>query len=439
MENLFKQLRSTNSLQPHSIDDAFQFQKSGFYKTISEENLTIEDEKWIIWTKSFAYITRIEMIVSEMNDSGHFLTYQNVAGDFRKNPHTNTKKRIGKTIVEWDINEVVSDVYISKSDIDFSSVEIRIHGKKLSSINSLLEELISREIDLVSDSKNFSNQVRELENKVYNLNLDLVHLQTAIDTINKEIEEGSFNLENLKKEEEEKSNEVNNLNFKLVDLKSNFSSKERENKSLESILDQKNEKISKANNNLEIINAEIVAMEKKRGQYSEDFDTYKKEINLQNLLFLSIFVFALIISSAVLYKLIDSSYNLATNFDKNINIYHLLISRTPTVLLYVGLLMIASRMLIVFYNLLSRNLSELKDLKKVVYLVSCISDSQSSGLVGISNQEIYKTRVREKMNIVRDLFNLDISKTEEEKELNRESDAEVSKIIDLIKNSLKIK
>ncbi|MEF1230458.1 hypothetical protein QTO02_23790, partial [Vibrio fortis] len=94
---------------------------------------------------------------------------------------------------------------------------------------------------------------------------------------------------------------------------------------------------------------------------------------------------------------------LLREFNSGVNIYELMISRVPTVLIHSMILFFLGKWITFVIEGLMANLNDLKKLKQLVYLVREVTETQSIGLdVGDDPNLIYKARVSEKMAIVRD-------------------------------------
>lgn len=401
-EMSIKATLNSNHFLPIStdIESFFRHEKFQYHLEAKEEN-SITDEV-CLYDAGFALVKQVDIWTSSDTP------FNTISIETEKEAPTEvqyTAKRTtkGVTCFSWDLSRIVNRISLPEEGQLRNIVRMKITGRELYDLQNIYETLLS----------NYKELDEEWQNK-----LDLVNnSQKEISEINEEIRITANVKNQLKEQSEEHQHDIDKKLEKIEELESTqyqLSSDlsglieevgEYKDKLFE-LKDEHERTITRKNalkDQLETVKDELHRHQIESFRYSEDFDTFKQELTLQNTLFMALLVFFLIIGSCLAYSLVDGSYGLLREFNSGVNIYELMISRIPSVLIHSMIIFFLGKWITFVIEGLMSNLNDLKKLKQLVYLVREVTETQSIGLdVGDDPNLIYKARVSEKMAIVRD-------------------------------------
>ncbi|ACY51610.1 hypothetical protein VEA_003450 [Vibrio antiquarius] len=426
-------IRNQYILKPKSNGEAFYEYKDGEYK-ITDRNLLNYDHSngdLTVLDGEIYYVSTLRMKVSSIKNHKISIMVKDYDGNILEIPYSKREPSgVTLTYYRWDIKRFVKEIKIlSSNEIYDKLFVLSITGRSAEDIAELMGDFMDESGQLHQEIEEANEELRKLNG----LRSDIQDANEEKSEIDSEIKTKKLELGNLNSKIEDQKATILNLEASTDEVKKDLNFLELESDSIKKAIRSKAENLQSLNENKEKINNELRRLELERSKYSEDFVTYKEEIQKQNYLYLTLFTLGLIISYAVFYKLIEGAYNLAELFNKGEDIYQLILSRTPIVIIYIGLLGLAGKGLAHFYSLLKDNLEDMRRLKKTVYLVTHISESQSFDLIekGLETKDVYKMRVDEKMKIVRDLLSIEMSE-------NHQPSNEVNSSIDMgtIKDSM---
>ncbi|MEZ8376072.1 hypothetical protein AB6C91_17300 [Vibrio cyclitrophicus] len=325
------------------------------------------------------------------------------ASEAREVQYTSKKTLKGITYFIWDISLVIKAISLPQSGMLKNVSRMKITGRELSELQETYENL----------ENNYQELDEEWNNKVQKIS----KADQDLETIKEQIRTKKETLSALKTEYAECQTDIEVKSKKLLEIDGNREQQvdklgalikevgeQKEN--LTHLKEEKEQIVSQKNSlkdQLETVKEELHKNQIENSRYSEDFDTFKQELSLQNRLFISLLIFFLVIGSCIAYLLVDGSYGVLRAFNSGVNIYELMISRIPTVLIHSMIILFLGKWVTVAINGLMTNLNDLKKLKQLVYLVREVTESQSIGLDASDEPNTrYKQRVSEKMAIVRD-------------------------------------
>ncbi|MFA0313177.1 hypothetical protein BH581_23365 [Vibrio splendidus] len=307
----------------------------------------------------------------------------------------------------WKLSKVVRRIELVDSDVLREIKKIKIIGRTISNLQQIFDKL-DREFDELNDDwENTSTVIKstELENK--KLQAKNIEISNTINILELKATNLRQFLEHKEVEQEELEDKEKQLRFNLQHLSDNINSENEkfvEAKEATEKIHKINQTISDETDNL---TKELERLELEKYKYSEDFDAFKRELSSQNGLFLSLIIVFVVIGGSIAYNLVQGSYDLLRSFNSGVNIYELIISRVPSVLIHSLIIFFLSKWIGVIIDSLVDNLNDIKRLKQLVYLVTEVTESQAVGLPehGLP-RERYKERVTQKMSIIREALRL---------------------------------
>ncbi|MDC5706658.1 hypothetical protein [Vibrio europaeus] len=410
---MLKSLRKLNEsvfIRPHNNSAYFQA-SIGAYGVEDINHLPYENESLTLIDNNFCLLRSIKISTSISPIASLNLVITTSDGSQISVPYTGRNKNYDREDFIWELNRVAYKVCVQiPSDLlESDNFRVLINGRELVSFDNDLNNFLS-------EFKTTHDQVQELEESISTKEKCLEELDETLKE-NQEIAEARSNT--IEQLETDYSNTVRKLNDAVIQFEQNVQKNKQIKSELDknqNLLDSEQTQLKQAKENKNKITYELKKLEIERSKYSEDFETFKEESTTQNYLYLSILVITAIVFASVFHQLLNGAYELVLNLKQNDDILTVLLSRLPTVVLYSGVIGLTAKIILTFINLLTSNLNEVKQLKKVVYLISYVSESQSSDLQeqGLQIKDIYQKRVNEKMRIVRELFNIDIKHVEED-------------------------
>ncbi|CAH6889606.1 hypothetical protein VCHA39O220_100022 [Vibrio chagasii] len=362
---------------------------------------TVTDEK-CIYDEGFALVKRVELSTS---NAMHFNTIviETEANQAREVQYTSKHTSRGITYFVWDMSLVVKNISLPESGMLRNASHIKITGRELSDLQSTYENLEGSYQELDDEWNNKLQKVNKenedleiIKEQVKTIKSALSDLKAEHAEYKAEIEIQSNELSAIDVTRDQMNDEIQNLIEHMEEQQEKLSHLKKEK---EQVIGQKNS----LKEQLETVKDELHKNQIENSRYSEDFDTFKQELALQNKLFIGLLTLFLAVGSYIAYNLVDGSYDVLRAFNSGVNIYELMISRVPTVLIHSIIIVFLGKWITFVTEGLMTNLNDLKKLKQLVYLVREVTESQSIGLDASDEPNTrYKQRVSEKMAIVRD-------------------------------------
>ncbi|MEZ8924032.1 hypothetical protein AB6D87_04985 [Vibrio lentus] len=392
----------TNSFLPISKTILpFFLEESSQYKFNPFSQKTVTDEK-CIYDEGFALVKRVELSTSKAMNF-NTIVIETEANQAREVQYTSKHTSGGITYFVWDMSLVVKNISLPKGGMLRNTSNIKITGRELSDLQDTYENLESSYQELEDE---WNNEIKKVNEENQNLEAIKEQVQTTKNALsnlkaehkeyNAEIEIQSRELTAIDVTREEIEHKIQSLNENMEEQREKLSHLKKEK---EQVIGQKNS----LKEQLETVKEELHKNQIENSRYSEDFDTFKQELALQNKLFIGLLILFLGVGSYIAYNLVDGSYDVLRAFNSGVNIYELMISRVPTVLIHSIIILFLGKWITFVIEGLMTNLNDLKKLKQLVYLVREVTESQSIGLDASDEPNTrYKQRVSEKMAIVRD-------------------------------------
>lgn len=364
---------------------------------------TMFNGKNCLYDEGFALINKIEITVP----SGYSLSALRIKTEqdwFEEVQYTSkSRNHNGEHKFTWVLSKVVSRVEIIEADVLPKATQIEINGRLISNLQEIYDNLsesydeVEREWnqayqktkDKIKEGMKLDVQLNEKKQEIEVLKIsvrehikDVDTYQTAIDQLQENEKQLRFNLQSI---EDSINAEKNNLDIKVEEN----AKQEEQNRII--------------NTDIRKLTKELDRLKVEKYRYSEDFDSFKRELTLQNTLFLSLITFFLIAGSAIVYSLIEGSHNLLRSYNTGSNIYELIVSRVPSVLIHSLIIFFFAKWVGLLVEGLISNLNDTKKLKQLVYLVTEVTESQAVGLPESRKPgDRYKQRVEQKMSIIKD-------------------------------------
>ena len=393
---------NTNSFLPIPKTILSFFTEDNFQYIFNPFSPKAVTDETCIYNEGFAFIKRVEISTSS-NMLFNTIVIETEASQAREVQYTSKKTIKGVTYFVWDISLIIKAISLPQSGMLRNVSTMKITGRELSELQESYENLESsnqeldeewsnktQKIDKANqDLETIKEQIKTQQESLSNLKDLYGQYQTDIDAKYKELSQ-------LDSQGEVIATKVRDLTRKSSEQEDILSHLKEEK---EQIIGQKNA----LKDQLETVKEELHKNQIENSRYSEDFDTFKRELSVQNRLFIGLLLVFLVIGSCIAYTLVDGSYGVLRAFNSGVNIYELIISRIPTVLIHSMIILFLGKWVTFAINGLMTNLNDLKKLKQLVYLVREVTESQSIGLDASGEPNTrYKQRVSEKMAIVRD-------------------------------------
>ncbi|EKO3465982.1 hypothetical protein NTE17_003453 [Vibrio fluvialis] len=330
---------------------------------------------------------------------------------------TNSKERLTFSM-EMFVSSIV--VYCENHNSDEKPIEmsmVKIEGFYL---DKLSKNIIEGQNILRSYNKQKHKILSEL-----NFELDL--LNEKISSKKNEIEDLEGNLqsklnviEKLNETESVVSNQISNLTKSLTQTEKRLQEATKTNdeinsstlklkKDINSLKENKvklSGEVDAVINDVNICKSELKRYEADLALYSEDFSMYKDNVFKNNFLYMLLLFLVLFIGIIVVFNIYNTSQTLIIGYDKGSvsSLWELLISRLPVIFINV---LIVSSFLAIFHVLLNQIFENNKKVSKVYqisYLAKEVSSSQGEGLSKLEQKDIFESRVKCKMSLIKELL-----------------------------------
>lgn len=348
--------------------------------------------------------------------------------------------------IKFEINTFVTSMRIYCENL--LEDEIEIDGVKIEGFE--LEKMGGSLIEGCSMVESYANKK---DKAISELKSDLDRIQYEIDNKKGQFEqlEESFTvkqelLDRLVDTESVVSKQIANLSKSLNHSEKQLreSADEREKlqrvndilkKDIDKLKQSQTEAASVVNNIIEDIEISKSTLKKYKSDlslYSEDFSMYKNNVFKNNVLYVSLIFIILLIGVSVVFSIYKSSAELIESYDSGIikDVWGLLVSRLPTISMNILIVSFFLAMFHVLVNQIFDNNKKVSKVYQIAYLAKEVSESQSSDLSKIEEKEIFETRVRSKMTLIKDLLN----ENENEKIMIDNSNKNMDALIELIRS-----
>ncbi|MCK8080870.1 hypothetical protein [Vibrio sp. 1CM24A] len=325
-----------------------------------------------------------------------------------------TKDGDGEVFI-WTPSKIIRKIEFVDTEVIKNITGVSIMGRTVQNLQILFDQIQGSYEQIQTEWENKVKEIQESSQENQALETKRDQIKANVFTL----EDKLLELDSIIKSKEDERDKLDER-----ELASRFNLKQLEEdveKQTQVLFDfnDENEKLAKFNKKVKSENKALTVdlnkLKVEKYRYSEDFDSFKRELSLQNSLFLALISLLGIVGAAIVHSLLSGSYDLIDSFNRGANIYELLISRIPSVTVNSLIILFISKWLGVLIQGLINNLDELKKLKKLVYLVTEVTESQAIGLAEDNEPgERYKQRVMQKMSIIRDALNIKNSSYVEE-------------------------
>lgn len=392
----------TNSFLPASISiEPFYFLERFHYNIDPNTEHHITDQT-SLYDKEFALIKRIE-IWTKSDSALNTLMVETGIEDPREIQYTSKRKVEGTMCFIWDLSLVANRVSLPQSGLLSNIVSFKITGKNLAELQETYDTLEKSSKELDQEWTKKVNEIHNSKKIVAQSNEELKSSKEALEEIStkaielkRAIDERHFLVNELTAKKEQLNSDISSL---LNDMKSQKDQVVELKETTEEIITKK----TTLNDQLETVKQELHKHQIASYRYSEDFDTFKREIMFQNFIFATFLVAFIGVGAYIASSLVNGSYEVLRAFNSGVNIYELMISRVPTVLIHSMIIYFLGKWITFIMQGVMSNLGDLKKLKQLVYLVKEVTETQAIGLDESEDPHArYKQRVSEKMAIVRD-------------------------------------
>ncbi|WP_318484559.1 AAA family ATPase [Photobacterium leiognathi] len=315
----------------------------------------------------------------------------------------------------------ISDVINLKISKDLEIKKVGVYGFHINNVIDLCDTLKSIDKNIESNAKFINSKYKNLiENKklelidinedIKNKNIELsvnknrLELQDSqLKEINEYIIQSQKTLDNNNKitndliaRQNDINEEINSINFgkekAISDVKKIYSNIEK------GKLDKK--ELEKSINEIKF---HLEKYKKEASIYSTELKDFKKEIKTQNRTYLFyLFVFIATIS-IITYGIYSSSMQYIAIFSSplKVDLIQLLLSRSPLILLNVGLIALYSKLLMVLIPNIIDNNKQLSKIRQIEFLVK-----ESVASLNLPTDEAIRLKLEYKMQIIRESLQL---------------------------------
>ncbi|HCH1010536.1 TPA: hypothetical protein NKP47_002230 [Vibrio parahaemolyticus] len=313
------------------------------------------------------------------------------------------------TVYSFEINEIPLAIIVScNRDNKYRLIKIKICGRNIADIVSLIEDtqnLVSR---IKSDEKTF---VKELNQEISDLNEEKDSLTQDIKNLietNERLHE-TTQVEETQLKQTRSHVESSRADLKVVneELEQNIAitkNLSKEQKESENRLQNLGKEINDKENDLLEIRNNLKKYKKEESKFSEDFSSFKEEIRKQNKLYYILLFAFVVIATVVGYVIYNNAMATVDNYQFNFDLWTLLVSRLPVIFINVFILGALTSVIYLLINLLTSNFNNIAKTQQVTYLVKDCVEAQSNDLNNLTEEQILKQRVESKMALIQRLI-----------------------------------
>ena len=328
-------------------------------------------------------------------------------GDECKHNANRREQKGDKELLQFDIQDPVYQIVLSCSgDIKGLSIQaIRIVGLEIRKITDSLETVNNLWEKFDGESKEVSTI---LEEEYFEKKKDILKLDTKIESLShkKEQLDNQYELTNTQLDEvrsylEDSKQQLEVNNTSVAQLATEKEKHVASLKQLDIDIKNRNKSIDSAETKIEELTSKIKDYKEEASLYSEDFLTYKKEVVKQNLTIFVLLSLLFIFGGYFIFKIHESALYISSDFQFNLDIWSLFVSRLPFITINVFIISIVSSLVYMLLNLLIQNYKDVSAIQRIVYLIKETSDSQSKDL-SLSDEELLKARMNGKMILIRE-------------------------------------
>ncbi|WP_318433860.1 hypothetical protein [Photobacterium leiognathi] len=315
----------------------------------------------------------------------------------------------------------ISDVINLKTSKNLVIKTVGVYGFHIKNVINLCDTLKSIDKNIESNAKfinsKYNNLIKNKKSEINNINEDIknknielsvnknrIELQESqLKEINEYIIQSQKTLDNNNKitndliaRQNDINEEINNINFEkeeaisdLKEMNSNIEKGKTDKKELEKNIDE--------------IKLNLEKYKKEASIYSTELKDFKKEIKTQNRTYLFyLFVFITTIS-IITYGIYSSSMQYIAIFSSplKVDLIQLLLSRSPLILLNIGLIALYSKLLMILIPNIIDNNKQLSKIRQIEFLVK-----ESVASLNLPTDESIRLKLEYKMQIIREALQI---------------------------------
>ncbi|MDH5885444.1 hypothetical protein [Vibrio splendidus] len=386
----------SKEIEPFFTKEGFQYTYDPFVASNVEHETCLYDDE-------LALIKRIELWTTPDVSLNGLIVGTGENDTLNVQYSTKYRSESGQVAFVWNLNKVVRSVELPETGLLSHVSKIVISGLTVATVQEAYESIENNYEKLDIEWKRKTAEVNEMKAELNELELKKQLTSKDIKESHEHLVEMENNINRKQQEQVRLDDGEKQLRFNLSILEDDIKRERTNLKEAEKESSVMNNKNVDAKEEIARLAQKINKLQLEKFRYSEDFDTFKQELSLQNTLFLALITFFMIIGSTIVYSLLQGSYDLLRSFNSGVNIYELILSRVPTVLIHSMVIFFLGKWINIVIQGLIGNLNDLKKLKQLVYLVTEVTESQAVGLDVHQDANVrYKQRVCEKMAIVRD-------------------------------------
>ncbi|MGR5129864.1 coiled-coil domain-containing protein [Photobacterium swingsii] len=400
---------------PEKFTSGYRYSNGTYHYILTDKQLAINSGDNVFESSEKFWIRKIFIKVSNSSNK-----------DFRLISDTDieyipvSRERVDNTErLSFNINDIVQS-------LSFRSEQDNIYVKTISisgvSVTSLVElnSVVASELGEIKDLRD--DLIKQLEEDINTINTEKIRLEADNEKVIIESNSLNLKLSALKKEISSSDEYLNSTNnrveelysqqAKLIDKIKEVENKgqeiEKQNVNLEEVIKENVKIVDELIVDINLSKATLTRYKKEESLYSEDLTAYRNEITEQNNKYWATLSLIFIVISIVVFNIYSSSLSIINEFnnDPKINIINLFLSRLPLISINILVTGTCVNFASKFITKILENNREVANLKKIIFLVKEVCESQSQDLDEIPQKEILANRIKEKMTIVREyLFN----------------------------------
>ncbi len=423
---LYRALNLLKGCEPQDIPKKFipgYTPYNGSYKYISsdnqfaiksDDNIFESDEKFWIKKTFIKVCNSSNKDVRLVSDTG--VEYMPVSRE-RIDNYEQLSFKINNIVQSLSFKSEFGDVYIKTISIFGMSVTSLVElneivASELGEINDFRDAFIKQlEEDIITINTEKIRLEADNEKVIIesnSLNLKLSALKKEISSSDEYLNSTSDRVEELYSQQAKLIDKINDKNQLAEEIEKKAQEIEKRNFKLDEVIKEKLKKVSDLGVDIDFSKATLARYKKEESLYSEDLTAYRNEITEQNNKYWATLSLVFIVVSIVVFNIYSSSLSIINEFnnDPKINIISLFLSRLPLISINILITGTCVNFASKFITKILENNREVANLKKIIFLVKEVCESQSQDLGEIQQKDILANRIKEKMTIVREyLFN----------------------------------
>lgn len=269
---------------------------------------------------------------------------------------------------------------------------------------NLIKKLASIETDElkhVNKISELTNEKEELEDSILELKNEKAGHQAEINTLKEQGEELHLKINELESKE-------SNITSRIETLDDSIDKKKNEQKQLNTIISKNNAELKALKENINMFPSEITGF----------VDQGARSISRYTLIAAVPIAIIVIVTAALFFNAADLT--VIYKEQENFNVWYILITRIPFVIIAVTLIHSCYRIAKIFMQEIIRINHQRLNLSKISIIATDVSTASSEGL-GLSEDETYQLRTNLKMELLREHLKSYIKEDYEYKETSKQS------------------